>query len=124
MLGATVLCFFGSNAVIRVFSEDPEVIHIGSEYLRILAWSFIASGLIFVSSSLFQGLGNTVPPLLSSFGRMFIITVSVLLMSQMAGFELRWIWYLSAVTIWAHLAANLLLLRRELRLKLPVLEAV
>ena len=124
MLVATTLCFFGSTALIKVFSTDPEVIAVGSEYLRILAWSFVASGVIFVSSSLFQGLGHTVPPLIASFGRMCVITFAVLVMSQMPGFNLRWIWYLSAITIWVHLAANLLLLRRELRLKLPLQGAV
>ena len=80
--------------------------------------------MIFVSSSLFQGLGNTVPPLIASFGRMCVITVSVLVMSRMPGFELRWIWYLSVITIWGHLAANLLLLRRELHAKLPIAQVV
>ena len=124
MLTATALCFFGASAMIKVFSADPEVIRVGSEYLRIVAWSFVGSGVIFVSSSLFQGLGNTVPPLIASFGRMCVITVSVLVMSRMPGFELRWIWYLSVVTIWGHLAANLLLLRRELRAKLPIAQVV
>jgi putative MATE family efflux protein len=124
MLAATTACFFGSTAVIRVFSGDPEVIRVGSEYLRILASSFVASGVIFVSSSLFQGMGNTVPPLVASFGRVGVISVSVLVLSRAPGFELRWIWYLSAVTIWLHLVANLLLLRRELRVKLPEVEVV
>ena len=124
MLAATALCYFGSTAVIKVFSRDPAVMRVGSEYLRILAWSFVGSGLIFVSSSVFQGLGNTVPPLMSSFGRMLVISVSVIVMSRMPEFELRWIWYLSVATIWFHLAANLLLLRRELRMKLPEVAAV
>jgi hypothetical protein len=62
--------------------------------------------------------------LIASFGRMFIISVSDVVMSRMAGFDLHWIWLLSAVTIWLHLSANLLLLRRELRLKLPQVELV
>ena len=119
MLAATALCFFGAAGIMRIFSTDAEVIRIGSEYLRILAWSFVASGVIFVSSSMFQAMGNTIPPLLASFGRMCVVSVSVLVFSGMAGFDLGWIWYLSAVTVWGHLAANLLLLRRELRVKLP-----
>ena len=41
MLTATALCFFGASAMIKVFSADPEVIRVGSEYLRIVAWSFV-----------------------------------------------------------------------------------
>ena len=73
---------------------------------------------------MFQGLGNTIPPLMTSFGRMCVISIAVIVFSQMAGFELRWIWYLSTVSVWLHLSANLLLLRRELRIRLPDPEAV
>ena len=120
MLAATAVCYFAPTPLIKAFSADPEVIAVGSEYLRILAWSFVASGVIFVSSSMFQGLGHTVPPLFASFGRMCAISIAVIFLSRVPGFELRWIWYLSAVSVWLHLAAILLLLRRELRLRLPV----
>jgi putative MATE family efflux protein len=120
MLVATAVCHFAPTPLIRTFSSDPEVISIGSEYLRILAFSFVASGLIFVASSMFQGLGHTIPPLMASFGRMCIISIAVIVLSGSPGFELRWIWYLSAISVWLHLLANLLLLRRELRVRLPV----
>ena len=45
-------------------------------------------------------------------------------MSRMPEFELRWIWYVSEASVWLYLAANLLPLRRELRLRLPVVQAV
>ena len=124
MSAATIVCYALPTPLISVFSSDPQVIQIGSEYLRILAWSFVASGLIFVASSMFQGLGHTMPPLLASFGRMSIVSIGVVLLSQMSGFELRWLWYLSAITVWMHLGANLLLLRRELRLRLPATQPV
>ncbi len=124
MFAATALCYFAPTTLISVFSGDAEVIQVGTDYLRILAWSFVASGGIFVASSMFQGIGNTIPPLMASFGRMCVVSVAVLLMSRTAGFELRWIWYLSAITVWLHLAANLLLLQRELRVRFGVPEAV
>ena len=34
--------------MIRVFSSDPEVIAVGEEYLRIVSWNFVASGVVFV----------------------------------------------------------------------------
>ena len=121
---ATTVCYLAPTALIRVFSSDAEVIHVGSDYLRILAWSFVASGLIFVASSMFQGLGHTIPPLMASFGRMLVVSIAVIVMSRTPGFELRWIWYLSAIAVWLHLGANLLLLRRELRLRLPAVQVV
>ena len=110
---ATVLCLSAPAALIGVFSDDPQVIRVGDEYLRIVAWSYVASGVIFVTSSMFQAMGNTIPPLLTSFGRMVLVAVPVVLVSRLPGFQLTWIWYMSMGAIWIHLAANLLLLQRE-----------
>jgi putative MATE family efflux protein len=118
MLGLALLCQFVPAPMIRVFSEDPQVVSVGADYLRICAWNFIASGVIFVSSSMFQAMGNTIPPLITSFGRILIVTVPVLMLSRLPGFDLKWIWYLSAASIWVHLAANYILLQREFGLRL------
>jgi Na+-driven multidrug efflux pump len=118
MLGLALLSSFLPEPMIGTFSSDPQVIAVGAEYLRISAWSFVASGIIFVASSMFQAMGNTIPPLITSFGRVFLATVPVVMMSRMPGFELRWIWYLSAALMWVHLAASYVLLQREFRLRL------
>jgi putative MATE family efflux protein len=107
------LCHFLPSALIGGFTDDPEVIGVGTEYLRIITWNFVASGVIFVSSSMFQALGNTLPPLATSLGRIVLVGVPIVLMSRLPGFELSWIWYLSVGTVWLHMAANLVLLRRE-----------
>src|SRR2546423_13094092 len=52
-----ILCVLVPPALIRVFSKDPAVLAVGSEYLRIVSWNFVASGLIFVASSMFQAMG-------------------------------------------------------------------
>jgi putative MATE family efflux protein len=111
--------WFGAEAMVRVFSSEPQVVAVGEEYLHIVAWSFVGSGLIFVSSSMFQAMGNTLPPLGASFGRMILVAVPTIALSRLPGFELRWIWYLSTGTIFFQLAAVLLLLRREFHLRLP-----
>jgi Na+-driven multidrug efflux pump len=88
---------------------------VGAGYLRIVALSFVASGIVFVASSMFQALGNTVPPLATSFARLIVVAVPVVLMSRVAGFQLTWIWYLGATALWLHAAANVLILQREFR---------
>jgi len=113
-----VACHFGAGALVRFFSDDPQVVAVGSEYLRIIAWTFVGSGLVFVSSSMFQALGNTLPSLAASFGRMLVTAVPAIFLARLAGFELRWIWYLSAVTVVLQVIAVLLLLQREFRLRL------
>ena len=118
MLLAGALCHLMPAPLIRVFSEDPAVVAVGSEYLRIVTWNFVASGVIFVASSMFQALGNTLPPLATSFARIVLVGVPILILARRPDFELAWIWYLSVGTIWLHMMANLLLLRREFRRRL------
>jgi len=113
-----VACYFGAGAMVRLFSDDPGVLGVGSEYLRIIAWSFVGSGIVFVSSSMFQAMGNTLPPLAASFGRILLVAVPAIVMSRMPGFELRWIWYLSVGALVFQLVTVIVLLQREFRVRL------
>jgi MATE family, multidrug efflux pump len=113
-----IVCFFAAVPMLRVFTSDAHVVLVGDDYLHVLSFTFVASGLIFVSSSMFQALGNTIPPLGASFGRILITAIPAVMLSHAPGFQLRWLWYLSAGTVLFQLAAVLLLLRRELRLRL------
>ncbi len=113
-----LVCFFAAVPMLSVFSSDAHVVLVGDDYLHVLSFTFIASGLIFVSSSMFQALGNTIPPLGASFGRIVITAIPAVMLSRTPGFQLRWLWYLSAGTVLVQLTAVLLLLRRELRLRL------
>jgi putative MATE family efflux protein len=118
MLALAVLVWLAAGAMVRVFSSDPSVIGVGEEYLHIVAFNFVASGIIFVSSSMFQAMGNTMPTLVTSAARIALIAVPVLLLAQVPGFELRWIWYISAAAVLVQLALNLLYLRREFDVRL------
>jgi putative MATE family efflux protein len=109
----TIACLVGGAAMVGVFSDDPQVMAIGVEYLDIVSWTFVASGVIFVSSSMFQAMGNTMPALVASFVRIVVVAIPAVLLSRLPGFQLHWIWYLSVAAIMVQLAATLLLLRRE-----------
>lgn len=124
MMVIGAFCVAMSAALIGIFSDDPSVILVGDEYLRIVAWNYVASGVIFVASSMFQAIGNTVPPLVTSFGRLLATAIPVLLLSRLPEFQLWWIWYISVASLWMHLAANVLLLRREFSRKLTFGTAV
>src|SRR5262245_36484755 len=113
-----LIAYLAPVALIRVFSRDPRVIGFGSEYLRIISFNFISSGIIFTTSSVFQGIGNTLPPLFTSLTRLALFAVPALLISRMPGFEIREVWYLSVGSIILQMCANLLLLRHDLRKRL------
>jgi len=108
-----IVCLTAPHALIGVFSKDPAVLAVGTEYLRILSWNFVASGLIFVASSMFQAMGNTVPSLVASGVRILLVAVPAILLSRTAAFQLNWIWYLSVGAVFIQLALSMLLLRRE-----------
>jgi putative MATE family efflux protein len=118
MLVLATTVWLAGDAMVRVFSADPAVIAVGEEYLHIVAFNFVASGIILVSSSMFQAMGNTLPSLITSAVRIILIAVPVLILAQTPGFALRWIWYISVGAVLVQLAMNLLLLRREFRLRL------
>jgi MATE family, multidrug efflux pump len=99
--------------LIRVFSKDPQVIDVGAEYLRIVSWTFAASGVIFVGGSMFQALGHTLPALIASLVRIVLVGMPAFILTHMPGFQLHWIWYLSVGALIVQLAVNQLLLFRE-----------
>lgn len=119
----TILACAFAPFFIRGFSGDAQVIAFGSEYLRIVSLNFLASGIAFSCSSIFQGLGNTVPPLLSTGSRLLLFALPAILISRLPGFQIRQVWYLSVMSQVIQAAVILLLLRRELGRKLRFDEA-
>jgi len=118
MFVLALMVWLAAGPMVGVFSSDPQVIAVGEEYLHIIAFNFVASGIVFVSSSMFQAMGNTIPSLITSAARIAIVAVPVLLLAQTPGFALRWIWYISAGAVVVQLAINLWLLQREFRVRL------
>jgi Na+-driven multidrug efflux pump len=108
-----ILCHIAPAAMVRLFSDDPGVVAVGDEYLRIVSWNFIPSGVIFVAGSMFQAMGNALPSLLASTVRLLLVAVPAFFLARLPGFELRWIWYLTVVSVTIQMALSLLLLRRE-----------
>jgi len=113
-----VACHIAPAAMIGVFSRDPQVVAVGTEYLRIISWNFIASGVVFVSSSMFQAIGNTLPSLLSSVVRVLVSVIPGILLARLPGFQLNWLWYLAVAAVTLQMTVSLLLLRNEMAARL------
>jgi putative MATE family efflux protein len=58
----SVLFFVFHDRLIAIFSQDPQVIAIGGEWLRILSYSFFVYGWWMVAVQAFNGAGDTVTP--------------------------------------------------------------
>jgi Na+-driven multidrug efflux pump len=99
--------------LVRVFTRDPKVLAVGTEYLRIISFNYVASGLIFVASSTFQAMGNTVPSLIASVVRITLVAIPSVIVSRLPGFQLRALWFLSVAWVLVQLVLAMVLLRRE-----------
>ncbi|MEP6835701.1 MAG: MATE family efflux transporter [Gemmatimonas sp.] len=119
MLSLTILCQFRAEWFLLPFTTKdatvmaPEVMQVGGEFLRIISLNFVASGIIFTCSGMFQALGNTLPSLLSSASRLATYMAPALWLSSRPGFELRHLWYLSVTTVFVQMLTSWWLLRRE-----------
>jgi putative MATE family efflux protein len=118
MVLLTLACRVAGDDMVRVFSADADVVAVGAEYLRIVSWTFAASGVIYVSSSMFQALGHTLPALFASLARIVLVAIPAFMLSRMPGFQLHWIWYLSVAALLVQLTITLLLLQREMQRRL------
>lgn len=120
----TLFCQWRSAWLVRAFTADPAVIDVGVEYLRVISWNFVGAGVVFVCSSLFHGLGNTWPSLVSSASRVVLFAVPAVWLSRRAGFRRVDLWHLSAATVVLQALPSLLLLRRDVLTRLAPLRSM
>ena len=109
----TGLCQIAPEAMIGLFTADERVMAFGGEYLRIISWIFMASGIIFAGSSTLQGLGNTRPALAASAMRLLVFAVPAYVLSSHPSFEMRHVWYLSVAAVIIHMAILVWLVHRQ-----------
>ena len=102
------------QALVGLFLHDPAPVAIATEYLQIVAWSFVGSGVVFVNSSMFQALGNTVPSLATSAVRLLVVVAPSIILSTRGGFAMRQIWLLSVASVYLQLVLGSWLVRREM----------
>jgi putative MATE family efflux protein len=118
MATITLLCLWKADAMVRLFTSDPAVVEVGAPYLRIISWNFVATGLAFTCSSMFQALGNSWPSLISSGSRVVTYVGPALWLGAHGHFELRHLWYLSVITVSLQAVIALTLLQQQFRQRL------
>ena len=124
MLLATIVSQTQSDRMLALFTKEPAVIEIGSAFLHIVAFNFIAQGLIFTCSGMFQALGNTIPSLISGVTRLATFALPAFWLSRQPGFTMQQVWWLGVITITLQMGLSVWLLRRELNKRFPVGAAV
>ncbi len=118
MMAFTILAQWKPELLLGGFTKDPETIAIGVLFLRMISLNLVAQGMIFVCSSMFQGLGNTKPVLLSSGARLMTYALPLIWLSARPDFRIEQVWYLSIATTTLQAVLSLWLLRLEFRKRL------
>jgi putative MATE family efflux protein len=118
MIGFTMIAQWQPEFLLGGFTEDAETIAVGALFLRMVSLNNVAQGVNFVCSSMFQGLGNTRPVLLSSSARLVTYALPLIWLSAIPGFRIEHAWYLSIATTTLQALLSLWLLRREFRKRL------
>lgn len=62
----TLIGFIGAEQIIKLFNPDPDVIRLGSEYLRVSVFSYLATAISFVFAGALRSIGNTALPMWGS----------------------------------------------------------
>jgi putative MATE family efflux protein len=123
MVALTIFCQWGAVWVIHAFSVQPAALAVGTQYLQVISWNFVATGMVFTCSAVFQGLGNTIPVVLSSASRLLTFILPSLWLASSSHFQLVQLWYVSVASVTLQAALSLWLVSREFRQRLPAAAA-
>lgn len=115
MVVLTIVAQVEGDALVRIFTREPGVIAVGAGFLAIISLNFVAQGVIFTASGMFQALGNTVPAMVSSASRVLTFAFPAWWMHTRPGFQLRHLWYLSVATVTLQMVVSLALLWHQWR---------
>jgi len=125
MATLTLLAHVKPEWLVGGFSKDPKVTEIAVTFFKIMSWNFVAQGLVFTCSSMFQGMGDTRPALISSATRIVTFALPAIWISQQKEwFRLEHIWYLSLAAFSLQLVVSIWLLQTQFRRRLTPLTAV
>jgi Na+-driven multidrug efflux pump len=119
MLVIAILVRWHAQALASIFATDRATLAAAVVFLELMSWTLVAQGLIYVCSSMFQALGNTVPALISSSVRFVTFAAAVLWLSANDARDVERVWHLLMGTMLLQMLASVCLLRVELRRRLP-----
>ena len=103
------------------FTSDPHAASVAVTFLRVVSWNFFGVGIVFACSGMFQAMGNTLPALASSLTRLLTFVLPALWISGHAGFQLLDVWHLSVASVFVQAIVSLVLVRRQMGLRLAPL---
>lgn len=114
MLGLFGLLQFHSPWLLSPFDTDADTAAIAISYLKIVSCGLFFQGLIYVCTTMFRGLAQNLPSLLSSVMRFSVLMMGALVFTAHPGFELEHLWYFLVASTALQALLAYVLLRRKL----------
>jgi putative MATE family efflux protein len=118
MVCVTAFLQWRPEVLVAFFTPEAEAQAVGATFLRIISWTFIAQGIVFTCSGMFQGLGNTVPAMLSSAIRLGVFVPLAVWVSSQPNFHLDEVWWLSVATVCLQAVVSFILLQHQFKRRL------
>jgi putative MATE family efflux protein len=118
MVAVTAFLQWRPEVLVAFFTPETEAQAVGATFLRIISWTFLAQGVVFTCSGVFQGLGNTIPAMLSSAVRLAVFVPLAVWLSSQPAFALNEVWWLSVSTVWLQGVVSYVLLRQQFKRRL------
>jgi Na+-driven multidrug efflux pump len=118
MILLTIVCKWRAEWLVHAFTSEPTAMGVATEFLHVASWNFVAAGFVFTCSAVFQGLGNTVPSVVSSATRIVSFIVPALWLAAQPSFQLVTLWYVSVASQIVQGLVSLWFVRREFRVRL------
>jgi putative MATE family efflux protein len=87
LVGISIVYYFFNDSLMRIFTDNVQVIAIGKEWLRILSFSYFVYGWWMVSVQAFNGAGDTRTPTLINIVFFWLIQIPL---SYFLAIELEW----------------------------------
>jgi len=118
MIAITIFAQWRPRTLVGVFDADASAIAVAALFLQLVSWNFVALGLVFTCSNIFQGLGNTVPAVISTATRLVVFAIPALWLSTRPEFRFEQVCYLYIASATMQACVSLWLLRIEFRKRL------
>jgi putative MATE family efflux protein len=114
----TAIVQWNPGVFARPFTDEPLVVAACAEYLSFVSWNFVAVGIVFTCSSLFQALGNTWPSLASSAIRLVLFALPTIWVARQPGFEVRYVYLIAVMTMLVQAVVSYFWLKSEMNKRL------
>jgi Na+-driven multidrug efflux pump len=118
MVFVTAFLQWRPEVLVGFFTPEAEAQAVGATFLRVISWTFLAQGVVFTCSGVFQGLGNTIPAMVSSGVRLAVFVPLAVWLAARPEFHLDEVWRLSVATVWLQAVVSYALLRQQFKRRL------